>query len=121
MLSPDPLEIHPEIRACAERNLEQAKFAFDKFMEAAEAAISSFEGQSKVAQDGAKEARKRVMNFTEQNVAIAFDYAQKLALAKDPLTLLALHGDFMSAQMRVLHEQATTVASRAAGYLLSAR
>lgn len=31
---PNPLEIHAEMRAFAARNLEQAKFACDKFMEA---------------------------------------------------------------------------------------
>ena len=49
------------------------------------------------------------MNFAEQNVANAFDYAQKLVRAKDPETLLALHGEFISAQMRVFSEQATTL------------
>jgi hypothetical protein len=46
------------------------------------------------------------INFTEQNVASAFDYAQKLVRAKDPQTLLALHGEFISSHTRVLCTQA---------------
>jgi hypothetical protein len=107
MPSPDPFEIHTEMRALAKRNLEQAKFAFDKFIEAAQAAISSFELQSEVAQAGAEKARKIVMNLAEQNVTTAFDYAQKLVRAKDPQALIALHGDFMNAHMRMFREQAT--------------
>ena len=103
MLSPDRFEIH-----FAERNLEQAKYAFDKFMHATQTAMNSFEGQSQVAQAGAKEARKKMMNFAEQNVANAFGYAEKLMRATDPQTLLTLHGEFVSAQIRVFLEQATT-------------
>jgi hypothetical protein len=94
--SPNPLEIHAEMRAFAARNLEQAKFACDKFMEAVQTAVSAFEGRSAVAQAGAQEAGKNVMNFAQQNVAAAFDYGQKLVLAKDPQTLLALHSEFIS-------------------------
>lgn len=103
MLNPDRFEIH-----FAERSLEQAKHAFDKFMEAAQTAMNTFEGRSQVAQVGAKEARKKIMNFAEQNVANAFGYAQRLVRATDPQTLLTLHGEFVSAQIRVFHEQATT-------------
>jgi hypothetical protein len=71
--------------------------------------MNSLEGQSKVAQAGAKDAGKKIMNFAEQNVATAFDYVQKLVRAKDPQTLIALHGEFISAQMRVFSEQATTL------------
>lgn len=44
MRKPDYFEIH-----FAERSLEQAKFAFNKFMEVAETAMNSFEGPSEVA------------------------------------------------------------------------
>jgi hypothetical protein len=104
MRKPDYFEIH-----FAERSLEQAKFAFNKFMEVAERAMNSFEGQSEVAQARAKEAGKRIMNFAEQNVANAFDYAQKLVRTKNLQTLITWRGDFISAQMGVFREQATTV------------
>jgi hypothetical protein len=117
MPSPDPFEIHAEMRAFAKRNLEQVKFAFDKFIEAARAAIISFEWQSEVAQAGAKKARKIVTKLVEQNVTTAFDYARKLVRAKDPEALLALHGD-MNAQMRMFRDQVTTVRAIASGGIL---
>ena len=104
MPSPDPFEIH-----FAERSLEQAKFAFEKFMAVAEIAINTFEGRSKVAHAGGREAGKKIMNFAEQNVANAFDYAQKLLGAKDLQTLFALHGEYINAQTQMFREQATTV------------
>ncbi|MBV8744363.1 MAG: phasin [Xanthobacteraceae bacterium] len=110
-------EIPAEMRAFAERSFEQAKIAFDKFMEAAQSTINTLEGQSKVAQAGATEISQKIMGFAEQNVATAFDYAQKLVQAKDPQSLMALHGEFVQAQMQVLAEQArelTEIASKTA-------
>ena len=110
-------EIPAEMRAFAERSFEQARIAFDKFMEAAQSTMNTLEGQSKVAQEGAKEISQKIMGFAEQNVATAFDYAQKLVQAKDPQSLMALHGEFVQAQMQVLADQArelTDIASKAA-------
>jgi phasin len=110
-------EIPAEMRAFAERSFEQARIAFDKFMEAAQQTMNTLEGQSKVAQEGAKEISQKIMGFAEQNVATAFDYAQKLVQAKDPQSLMALHGEFVQAQMQVLADQArelTEIASKAA-------
>jgi phasin len=118
MQSPAPFEISAEMRAFAERSFEQAKLAFDKFMEAAQSTMNTFEDQSKAAQAGAKEASQKIMSFAEQNVANAFDYAQKLVQAKDPQALLSLHGEFVRSQMQVLAEQArelSEVAGKAAG------
>ena len=110
-------EVPAEMRAFAERSFEQARIAFDKFMEAAQQTMNTLEGQSKVAQEGAKEISQKIMGFAEQNVSTAFDYAQKLVQAKDPQSLMALHGEFVQAQMQVLADQArelTDIASKAA-------
>ncbi|MBV9629994.1 MAG: phasin [Xanthobacteraceae bacterium] len=110
-------EVPAEMRAFAERSFEQARIAFDKFMEAAQQTMNTLEGQSKVAQEGAKEISQKIMGFAEQNVATAFDYAQKLVQAKDPQSLMALHGEFVQAQMQVLADQArelTDIATKAA-------
>src|SRR5262245_6005100 len=106
MPGPAPFEISAEMRAFAERSFEQAKLAFDKFMEAAQSTMNTFDGQSKVAQAGAKEVSEKIMSFAEQNVANAFDYAQKLVQAQDPQALMTLHNDFIRSQMQVLSEQA---------------
>ena len=108
MQSPAPsFEIPAEMRAFAERSFEQARIAFDKFMETAQSTMNTLEGQSKVAQAGAKEISQKIMSFAEQNVTTAFDYAQKLVQAKDPQSLMALHGEFVQTQIRTLADQAT--------------
>jgi phasin len=106
MPNPAPFEIPTEMLAFAERSLEQAKFAFDKFMDAAQSTMSTFENQTNVAQAGAREVTEKIKEFAEQNVAAGFDHAQKLVQAKDAQALLTLHGEFVQSQMQVLSEQA---------------
>src|ERR1700757_4089404 len=90
MPNPAPFEIPPEMLAFAERSFEQAKLAFDKFMDAAQSTIDTFGGQTNVAHAGTREVTQKIKEFTEQNVAAAFDHAQKLVQAKDVQTLLTL-------------------------------
>ena len=106
---PSP-EIPTEMLAFAERSLEQAKLAFDKFMDAAQSTMSTFESQTNVAQVGARELTEKIREFAEQNVAAVFDHAQKLVQAKDAQALLTLHGEFIQSQMQVLGEQARALA-----------
>ena len=103
--NPAPFEIPPEMLAFAERSFEQAKFAFDKFMDAAQSTMSTFESQTNVAQVGAREVTEKIREFAEQNVAAVFDHAQQLVQAKDVQALLTLHGEFIQSQMQVLSEQ----------------
>ena len=109
-----PFEIPVEMRALAEQSFDQARQAFDKFMNAAQATMNTIEGQSKAAQAGAKDVSTKVIAFAEQNVASAFDYAQKLVQAKDPQALLALHNEFVRSQMQTLSEQAKALGDTAA-------
>ena len=106
MPNPAPFEIPPEMLAFAQRSFEQAKFAFDKFMDAAQSTMSTFESQTNVAHVDAKEVTQKIREFAEQNVAAVFDHAQKLTQAKDAQALLTLHGEFIQSQMQVLSEQA---------------
>jgi phasin len=105
MPNPAPFEIPPEMLAFAERSFEQAKFAFDKFMDAAQSTMNALESQINVAQVGAREVTEKIREFAEQNVAAVFDHAQKLVQANDAQALLTLHGEFIQSQMQVLSEQ----------------
>lgn len=101
-----PFEMPVDMRAAAERGLEQARKAFDQFLEAAKTSLATAEDHSKVAQQSAKEISTTVVALAEQNIFSAFDYAQKLIQAKDPQTLIQLQIDFIRAQMQGLSEQA---------------
>ncbi len=87
-------EIPAEMRAMAEKSVEQARKAFDTFVAAATHAVTTAEIQAKGAQSGAKEAGELAMRFAERNIASSFEFAQKLVQAKDPQEVMKLQADY---------------------------
>ncbi|RAI38201.1 phasin family protein [Rhodoplanes roseus] len=100
-----PFEIPAEMRAVAERSVEQAKLAFNNYMQAAQEAVSTFEERVKASQVGAQGISKKAMNFAERNVITAFEFAQKVVQAKDVQELVRMQAEFVQTQIQVLGEQ----------------
>lgn len=105
-------EIPSDMRALAEKSVEQAKQAFDIFISAAQHAVTA-ENQAASAQAGAKEVGELAMGFAERNIASTFEFAQKLLRAREPEDVLALHADFVNSQISTLTEQAKELRKRA--------
>ena len=106
-------EIPADMRALAEKSVEQAKQAFDVFISAAQHAVSTAENQAASAQAGAKEVGELAMGFAERNIASSFEFARKLLQAKDPKDVMALHAEDVNSQIAVLTEQGKELTSRA--------
>ncbi|MGB7259976.1 MAG: phasin family protein [Pseudolabrys sp.] len=106
-------EIPPEMRAFAEKSVEQAKQAFDGFVAAAQHAVSAAENNANAARTGAKEVGELAIQFTERNIASSFDFAQKLLRAKNSEEVLVLHSDYVKSQMAALSDQAKELSQRA--------
>lgn len=106
-------EIPVQMRQFAEQSVEQAKKAVDGIMAAAHKAVTTIEGQTSAAQASAKDAGERAMAFAEQNVANSFDFAQKLARAKNIQEVMALQAEYMRQQMQTFSEQAKEVGQSA--------
>lgn len=99
-------EIPSEMRSFAEKSVAQARQAFEGFIGAAQQAVEQVEGQAARSQAGAKDVRRKAMAFAEHNVASYFDFAQKLARARDVEEVVRLQADFVKAQVQALGEQA---------------
>jgi phasin len=99
----------PEMRAFAEQSVQQAQKAFDDLMGATQRAVSTFEGQANAARD----MQRKVVTFSERNVASSLEFAQKLLQAKDTEDVFKLHADYVKTQMQVLSEQAKELAQHA--------
>ncbi len=106
-------EIPAEMRAFAEKSVEQAKLAFDTFISAAQQAVSTAETQAASARTGAKEAGELAMRFAERNVASSFEFAQRLLHAKDFKEVTALQADYVKSQIAALTEQAKELSKQA--------
>ena len=100
-----PFEIPMEMRAVAERSVEQAKLAFNNYIQAAQEAISTFEQWVKASQVGAQSISKKTMSFAERNVLSAFEFAQKIVQAKDIDEFIRMQTEFVQSQIQVLSEQ----------------
>ncbi len=106
MADTDRFELPPEMRALAERSVEQARQAFDGFISAAHHAVTALEGQAETARKGAKDITEKAMGFAQQNIASSFELAQQLVQAKDVQEVVRLQSDYVRKQIQVLTEQA---------------
>jgi phasin len=106
-------EIPTQMREVAEKSVDQAKTAFDGFMQAAHRAVDAFEGSTTAVQSSAKDVNSRAINFAEQNVAATFDFAQKVVRAKDLNEMVRLQTEFVQAQLRTFSDQAKELGSAA--------
>lgn len=107
-------EIPADMRALAEKSVEQAKQAFDIFISAAQHAVSTAETQAASAQAGAKEMGELAMGFAERNIVSTFEFVQRLLQAKDPKDVMALHSEYVNAQVTALTNQAKELGKRGA-------
>ena len=106
MAAPDRFEIPPEMRAFAEKSVEQARQAFDGFMSAAHHALSTFEGQAETARKGAAGVAEKAMIFAQQNITSSFELAEQLVNANDIQEVMKLQADYIKRQLQVFSEQA---------------
>jgi phasin len=99
------LEIPGEMRAVAERSVEQAKLAFNNYMRATEKAVSTFGERVDASQLGALDISKKALSFAERNVLSAFEFAQIIIRAHDVQELVRTQNLFIQSQMQVLSDQ----------------
>jgi phasin len=98
-------EVPQEMRAFAEKSVEQAKSAFDNYINQATKAMSVVESQTDAATSGARDVSRQAIGFAEENVAAAFAFAEKLVRARDSQEILQLQSDFAKETMQKLAEQ----------------
>jgi phasin len=106
-------EVPPEMRAMAEKSVEQAKKAIDGFIAAARHAASTVDNQASAARFGAKEVGDLAMRYAERNIAASFEFAQSLLRAKDVQEVMKLQSDYAKQQLTVLAEQAKDLGQKA--------
>src|ERR1700733_2149879 len=106
-----PFEIPVELRNMAQKNVDQARKAFEGFFEAAQTATKNFEGTTSKLRIGAQGINSKAVGFAEENVRAAFDHADKLVHAKDAEEIATLQFEYARAQMALLQEQAKELGS----------
>ena len=100
-MAKDPTSL-PDMSAMMAQSVEQARGAMENYLK--------FFQQSMSASPWAKtDIGKKLTSYAEQNVAKAFEHAQKLTKAKDAQELVRLQTEFFQAQLKSLTEQAKDI------------
>jgi phasin len=107
-------EIPAEMRALAEKSVEQARQAFETFISAATQAVSAADKQAAGARAGAKDVGELAVRCAERNIASSFEFAQLLVRARDSGEVMALHADYVKRQIATLSDQAKELTKEAA-------
>jgi phasin len=107
-------EIPAEVRALAEKSVEQARQAFETFVTAATQAALSADKQAAGARAGAKDVGELAVRFAERNIASSFEFAQQLVRAKDSAEVMALQADYVKRRIAALGDQAKELTREAA-------
>jgi len=109
-----PFEVPDQLRTYAEQSITQARKAIEDFMKVAQTTVSSVEGSTNQIQAGATDINNKMLSYAEENIAAAFDFAEKMARAKDMDEIVKLQSEFMTKRMSAFGEQTREIGDTAA-------
>jgi phasin len=98
-------EVPPEMRDFAEKSVEQARKAINGFIGAARKTADTIESSASTAQASGKEIASKTFSYAEQNIAAAFDLAQRLVRAKDVQEAMQIQAEFARSQFAAMQTQ----------------
>ncbi|HEX8666138.1 MAG TPA: phasin [Beijerinckiaceae bacterium] len=98
-------DVPPEMREFAEKSVEQARKAVDGFLGAARKTADTLESSATTVQSSGKEAVRKTFSYAEQNIAAAFDLAQRLVRAKDVQEAMQIQAEFARSQFAAMQSQ----------------
>lgn len=104
-MQPTRFEIPEKMREMADRSVDQAKKAFDQFLDATQKAVATAEGSAKSLRDGAADVNRQALAFIEDNLTASFDFAHRLVQARTVEEMAALQQEFVKRQMSAAAEQ----------------
>jgi len=106
-------EIPEQMRDFAEKSVDQARKAFDDFMNVTQQAVSKVEDSASAVQSGTTDVNRKALTFAEEQVDAAFKFAQEMVRAKDMEEIMSLQQNYLRSQMETLGEQARDISDTA--------
>jgi len=104
--NPNPnYEVPAEMRDFAEKSVEQARKAMDGFLGAAQRTVDTLEGSTTTVQASARDMTRRTFAYAEQNIAAAFDLAQRMVRARDMQEAMQIQAEFVRTQFESMQTQ----------------
>ncbi len=99
-------EIPEAVRELAERNVEQARSAYNQFMDMARRVQETVAQSQGAVASGAMELQTRAAKFAEQNIEANFAFASDLSRARDLKEYLEIQQRYAQKQMQAYAQQA---------------
>lgn len=100
-----PFDIPEQMRDAADKSVEQARKAFDDFIDATQKAVAKAENSAKTLREGAADVNRQALALAEENVAASFDLAHRLVRARTVEEVALIQQEFVQRQMKNLSEQ----------------
>jgi phasin len=110
----NPFDIPESMRSFAMQSMEQARKAFDDYMDAAQKAAGGMTGSGTAMQDNARRLQEETLAFAEANVTASFELAQRLVRARDMQEMIRIQQEFLEQQMASFADQSRRLAEIAA-------
>ncbi len=103
--APASFEVPAEMRNAAEKSVEQARKAVDGVINAARRTTEQMESTADKARASVADTTHRSFSYAEQNIAAAFDLAQRIVRAKSPQEAAQIQAQYVRQQFEVLQSQ----------------
>jgi phasin len=105
--SQSPFEIPAELRELTEKNIEQARAAYEHFMDFLTQSMNAWSGAASDSKSSGFEGlQNRAVEVAKENAERSFTLAKEVARAKDIQEILALQSKFAQTQMQTYTHQA---------------
>lgn len=99
-------DIPDTMREMAERNVEQARGAYDQFMSIARQAQEMVVKSSGAVAESTREIQDRTLRFAKENVDASFNLAADLAKARDIKDYMEIQARYAERQVKAFTDQA---------------
>jgi phasin len=99
-------EIPASVRDIAGKSVDQAREAYNRFIEAARQAHDVVMKSSDVITTSARDINEKAVKYTEANLQANFEFAHRLVHAKDIKEALDIQNQFARQQMETFAHQA---------------
>jgi phasin len=104
-------EIPEAVRELAERNVEQARSAYNQFVEMARRVQDTLSESQGAMASGVVEMQTRMAKFAEENIQASFAFASDLSRARDLKEYIEIQQRYAQKQMQAYAHQAQELGS----------
>ena len=107
--------IPQDVREMAENSVAQARRAVEQYLQVAHRTMEATDRSAQAMQAGARDMSSKAIEYAEENVRGAFDFAERLVRARDVQEVVSLHQEFLRQQMEQMNEQMRALGNLGAG------